>query len=183
MLGAAIFVVLFAIGAVLIALDGPLAWVGRVIQRLRNRLRRSAEPLRHLPERLLRERGRIVGVLGPRWKRALVAVGRALGVRLRDPLRGARRDRLPAPARPRAPRLLRRAGADADPHHPGRARVRGGGPDRDAHAGRGLPGDAVLATFAYRLFSYWLPLPVGLAAYGWYQRLVRRPAAPTPPPG
>ncbi len=27
-------------------------------------------------------------------------------------------------------------------------------------------GDAVLATFAYRLFSYWLPLPVGLA--GWF---------------
>ena len=24
------------------------------------------------------------------------------------------------------------------------------------------PGDAVLATFAYRLFSYWLPLPFGL---------------------
>jgi uncharacterized membrane protein YbhN (UPF0104 family) len=23
-------------------------------------------------------------------------------------------------------------------------------------------GDAVLATFAYRLFSYWLPLPFGL---------------------
>ena len=24
------------------------------------------------------------------------------------------------------------------------------------------PGDAVLATFAYRLFAYWLPLPLGL---------------------
>jgi uncharacterized protein (TIRG00374 family) len=24
------------------------------------------------------------------------------------------------------------------------------------------PSDAVLATFAYRLFSYWLPLPFGL---------------------
>ena len=26
------------------------------------------------------------------------------------------------------------------------------------------PGDAVLATFAYRLFTYWLPMPLGLAA-------------------
>ena len=26
-------------------------------------------------------------------------------------------------------------------------------------------GDALLATFAYRLFSYWLPLPVGLIGF------------------
>ena len=26
-------------------------------------------------------------------------------------------------------------------------------------------GDAVLATFAYRLFSYWLPLPLGLLGF------------------
>ena len=65
------------VGAVLLSTDGPLAWVGRVIQRVRNRLRRGAEPLHRLPERLLRERDRILATLGPRWKRALVAtVGR-----------------------------------------------------------------------------------------------------------
>jgi uncharacterized membrane protein YbhN (UPF0104 family) len=32
------------------------------------------------------------------------------------------------------------------------------------------PGSAVLATLAYRLFSYWLQLPVGLAAFGWHAR-------------
>ncbi len=47
--------------------------------------------------------------------------------------------------------------------------------------------DAVLATFIYRLFTYWLPLPVGLAAFGLHQRhasgkhgpagMSRRPAA------
>ena len=40
-------------------------------------------------------------------------------------------------------------------------------------------GDAVLATFAYRLFSYWLPLPLGLAGLA----LNRTPAAPSPDPG
>ena len=30
--------------------------------------------------------------------------------------------------------------------------------------------DAVLATFTYRLFTYWLPLPVGLVAFGFHQR-------------
>ena len=29
---------------------------------------------------------------------------------------------------------------------------------------------AVLATFAYRLFSYWLPLPLGLGAYALHSR-------------
>ena len=28
----------------------------------------------------------------------------------------------------------------------------------------------MLATFVYRLFSYWLQLPVGLAAFGWHAR-------------
>src|SRR4029078_2378409 len=60
-----------------LAFDGPLAWVGRVLQRLRNRGRRGAEPLTDLPERLLRELDRILHTLGPRWKRALLAtVGR-----------------------------------------------------------------------------------------------------------
>jgi hypothetical protein len=34
-------------------------------------------------------------------------------------------------------------------------------------------GDAVLATFAYRLFSYWLPLPLGLVGVVLHRR---RPA-------
>jgi uncharacterized membrane protein YbhN (UPF0104 family) len=31
-------------------------------------------------------------------------------------------------------------------------------------------GDAVLATLAYRLFSYWLPLPLGLGALVLHRR-------------
>jgi hypothetical protein len=51
--------------------------VGRAIQRVRNRLRPHAEPLRGLPSRLLRERDRIVATLGPEWLRALLAtIGR-----------------------------------------------------------------------------------------------------------
>ena len=41
------------------------------------------------------------------------------------------------------------------------------------------PGDAVLATFAYRLFSYWLPLPFGLLGMA----LAPRTTATTPEPG
>src|SRR3954449_9813700 len=61
-----VFAVLFALGVVLLASDGPLLWVGRQVQRARNRLRRRAEPLRRLPPRLVHERGRIVGTPRPR---------------------------------------------------------------------------------------------------------------------
>ena len=43
-------------------------------------------------------------------------------------------------------------------------------------AGRLSAGAAVLATFAYRLFSYWLPLPFGLVAFGWHARRYREAA-------
>jgi uncharacterized membrane protein YbhN (UPF0104 family) len=77
LIGFGVFAVLLALGAVLLAIDGPLAWLGRMIQRARNRIRTGSEPLRALPARLLHERDRILGTLGPRWKRALLAtVGR-----------------------------------------------------------------------------------------------------------
>ena len=64
------------VGALLLSTDRPLHWVGRVVQRVRNRVRRGRAAAR-LPERLLGERDRILETLGPRWKRALAAtVGR-----------------------------------------------------------------------------------------------------------
>lgn len=35
-------------------------------------------------------------------------------------------------------------------------------------------GDAATTTLAYRLVSYWLPIPLGAAAYGWYRLRLRR---------
>jgi hypothetical protein len=37
------------------------------------------------------------------------------------------------------------------------------------------PDEAVLATLLYRLFSYWLPLPLGLGASIWFSRRHRIP--------
>ena len=71
--GAIVFVVLFAIGAVVLTTDGLLLWIGRVVQAARNKLRRRAAPLEHLPQRLIGERDQIIDTLGPRWKRALAA--------------------------------------------------------------------------------------------------------------
>jgi hypothetical protein len=39
-------------------------------------------------------------------------------------------------------------------------------------------GDALLATLAYRLFSFWLPIPAGAVAYLVHRRWLRVPAGP-----
>ena len=42
----------------------------------------------------------------------------------------------------------------------------------------GIPGgDALLATLAYRLFQYWLPIPAGAAAYLLFRRKYGKPSA------
>jgi uncharacterized protein (TIRG00374 family) len=157
-----VFAVLFAVGVVLLASDGPLLWVGRQVQRVRNRLRRRAEPLRRLPQRLVHERDRIVGTLGPRWKRALAA---ALGRWAFDfgCLLAALRalDALPRPGLV----LLAFCAAQVLAQIPltpgGLGFVEAGLTGTLTLAG--VPaGTAVVATFAYRLFSYWLQLPLGL---------------------
>jgi uncharacterized protein (TIRG00374 family) len=162
LIGLAIFAVAGAVGAVLLSTDRPLAWVGRATQRVRNRLRPRAEPLLGLPTRLLQERDRILATLGPRWKRALAAtVGRwvfdyatllaalaAIGSHPRPGLV-----------------LLAFCGAQVLAQIPitpgGLGFVEAGLTAMLALTGVSA-GDAVLATFAYRLFSYWLPLPLGL---------------------
>jgi uncharacterized protein (TIRG00374 family) len=168
--GAVVFVALFAVGAVCLAFDGPLRFIGRTIQRVRNRLRRHSEPLTGLPKRLLHERDRILETFGPKWKRALAAtVGRwafdyatllaalaAVGSRPRPALV-----------------LLAFCGAQILAQIP----VTPGGLGF-VEAGltamlklAGVPaGAAVLATFAYRLFSYWLPLPLGAISFVAHRR-------------
>jgi uncharacterized protein (TIRG00374 family) len=178
-IGVAVFVALFAIGAVLIAYDGALAWVGRVIQRVRNRLRRRSEPLQQLPERLLRERNRIVGTLGPRWKRALAATSGRWALDYATLLAA-----LAAVGSQPRPSLVLLAFCAAQilaqiPITPGGLGfVEAGLTAMLALAGVSA-GAAVLATFVYRLFSYWLPLPVGLGAFGWHARRYRAAATAT----
>ena len=169
-IGIALFVVLAVAATLLMAFDRPLAWLGRTIQRVRNRLRHRAEPLHLLPDRLLHERNRIRSTLGPRWKRALLAtVGRwsfdyaALLAALAAVGDHAR------------PGLVLLAFCAAQllaqvPITPGGLGfVETGLTAMLTLAGVGA-GAAVLATFAYRLASYWLPLPVGLAAWAVHRR-------------
>ncbi len=171
------FILLAGIGAASFASDRPLAWAGRTIQRIRNRVRPHAEPLRTLPARLLKERDRILASIGPRWKVALLAtIGRwafdyatllaalaAVGSRPRPVLV-----------------LLAFCAAQVLAQIPitpgGLGFVEAGLTAMLALAGVNGE-DAVVATFAYRLFSYWLPLPAGIVAYVIHERWPpRKPA-------
>lgn len=168
--GLGVFAALFALSAVLLAFDGPLAWVGLTVQRTRNRLRRGSPRLVALPDRLLHERDRILATLGPRWKRALLAtVGRwAFDY-------GTLLAALAAVGSTPRPALVLLAFCTAQvlaqiPVTPGGLGfVEAGLTATLALAGVGA-GAAVLATFAYRLFSYWLPLPLGLVGVAMQRR-------------
>ena len=48
-LGAALFVLAVAVGAVLLSADRPLMWVGRMIQRVQNRMHKDRPPKTGVP--------------------------------------------------------------------------------------------------------------------------------------
>ena len=153
---------LFAAGAVLLRSDRVLLWLGRGLQRARNFARRRSAPLERLPQRLLAERNRILATVGPRWRSALLAaVGRwafDLGCLLVALEAVGHRPRLGLVVLAFcAAQLLAQI-----PITPGGLGfVEAGLTGTLALAG--VPGGAAaLATFAYRLCSYWLQLPLGL---------------------
>ena len=162
--GAIVFVLMVGLGAASVIWNRPLELIGRAVQALRNRLRPNREPLTALPERLLHERDVVVGVLGRQWWEALllaagrwvldyltlVAVLYALG------------------ATPRASLvLLAFCAAQLLGNLPltpgGVGFVEAGLTGTLALAGVGA-GAAVVATLAYRLVSFWLPIPAGAVA-------------------
>jgi uncharacterized protein (TIRG00374 family) len=166
----AVFALLTVAGVVMMRSDAALNGTGRAVQSIRNRIRRSSPPLTTLTSRLRRERDRLKTTLGASWKPALLStVGRwafdyaillvALAAVGSHPMPGLV--------------LLAFCAAQVLSQIPvtpgGLGFVEAGMTATLALAGVGA-GDAVLATFLYRLFTYWLPLPVGLAAFGLHKR-------------
>jgi uncharacterized protein (TIRG00374 family) len=163
-------VVMFAAGLVLFAFDGPLRRVGRLAERARNRLRRRREPLAGLADRLIEERNLILRVIGRKWWQALLASVGKWGLDYATLV--AALAALGATPRPSLV-LLAYCGAQLLAQIPltpgGLGFVEAGLTGTLALAGVSAA-DAVLATLAYRLVSYWLPLPAGLVGYVLFRR-------------
>jgi uncharacterized protein (TIRG00374 family) len=169
--GTALFIVMFSAVFVLVRYDRPLLLVGRLVERvaawLAERLHGNWEPT---ADGFLRQRNDVVAALGQRWRRALAA---AVANWMLDYLVLV----LALFAVGSEPRvslvLLSFAGAA----------VLGMIPITPGGLGfvevglvamltlAGIPGpDATLATLAYRLFQFWLPIPAGAVAYIVFKR-------------
>jgi len=168
--GGVFFLLLFAAGVAAFAADRPLALLARAFQAARNRLLRRRQPLTGLPERLLRERDLVRHTLGERWLRALLY---ASGRWLLDYLTLlAALTAVGANPRPSLV-LLSFCAAQALGSLPltpgGLGFVEAGLTGTLALAG--VPGaQAVVATLAYRLVSFWLPIPAGAIAAVLHRR-------------
>jgi uncharacterized protein (TIRG00374 family) len=186
--GALLFVLMVALGTASVLSDRPLTLAGRVVQAIRNRVRPSLPPLTGLPERLLRERDIVVRVLGSEWWEALLL---AAGRWLLDYLTLVAAV-YAVGARPHVSLVLLAFCAaqvlGTLPLTPGGlGLVEAGLTGTLALAGVG-GGAAVVATLAYRLVSFWLPLPAGAVAAVVHRRRygtaeVEPPPTPMPEPG
>ncbi len=189
-IGAIGFVLFLALGVLVLTIDGPLRTVGRVVQTAYNRLLRTRfvgnrllskrTPLSGVPDRLIEQRTVIRTVLGQQWWQAtLLSAGRLLFdyLCLLFCVRAVG-------YHPR-PSLILLAYAVAGviglvPITPG-----GLGIVEASLSGflvlAGLSGaEAVLATLAYRLASYWLPMMAGPFAYAAFRHRYHEPEAPPP---
>ena len=173
--GLAALVLLLGAGAGLLLADSPLQLAGRLAQRVVNQLRRSRPPVTDLPERLLRERDLIRDVLSSRWFAALLAtLGRwafdYASLLLALLAVGAR----PAPTAVLLAFCTAQALALVPLTPGGLGFVEAGLTGTLVLAGVDSS-DAVVATLAYRLAAYWLPLPIGAAAYFVHRRVFGTP--------
>ncbi len=172
LIGLGVLVLLAAAAIALLAFDEPLAWLGRTVQKIRNWIRRSAAPLRTLPDRLIDERDRLLEILGPRWGRAVAGTVARWAFDYATLLAA-----LAAVGSTPRPILVLLAFCAAQvlaqiPLTPGGLGFVEAGLTATL-ALAGVPAAAaVLATLAYRLVSYWLPLPIGLVAYIAHRRRI-----------
>ncbi len=177
--GALVFLVLFAAGFVLVRFNRPLEALGRLIERVAtwiyDRTNRTDPPT---AEGLVAQRDTVVEALGSRWEQALAA---AVGNWLLDYL--ALVTALYAVgARPKLSLVLLAYAVAAVltmiPITPGGLGfVEAGLVATLALAGIGGE-QALLATLAYRISSYWLPLPAGLVAWILFKRRYGNPPNP-----
>ena len=183
LLGIAAFVLYAVFGVIVLRTDWPLATLGRVAQGLWNRLTRGRRPVTGLDTRLLTERDTIRAVLGKDWRRAVVLTAGRLGFDY-----GCLLAALRATGASPQPSLVLLAYSAAGivalfPVTPG-----GLGIVEASLSGllilAGVRGGyAYLATLAYRIASYWLPLLAGPPAYLLFRHRYGRPIPRHATPG
>jgi len=200
--GALLFLALFAFVFTLVRFDRPLRAVGGAVERMAgwlirhaigparrwftSHLHRGRRPVPPDPggpteDGLVAQRDLMVGTLGPRWHTALIAAVGNWGL---DYLALVAAIYAVTGAKPKLSLVLLAYGAAAVlsmiPITPGGLGFVELGLT-GALVASGINGaDALLATLAYRVVSYWLPIPAGLVASILFRR--RYGSVPAEPP-
>ena len=183
LLGLAGFALYAIFGVFILRSERPLAALGRAAQLAWNYVTRGRRPVTGLDTRLLAERDTIRTVLGTKWRQAILLTTGRLGFDFGCLLAALRA----TGAGPR-PSLVLLAYSAAGiiallPLTPG-----GLGIVEASLSGLLIlagvhPSYALLATLAYRIASYWLPLLAGPPAYLLYRRRYGRPTPRRATPG
>ena len=176
LLGIAGFVLFAVFGVIVLYADWPLTTLGRAAQSAWNWVTRGRRPVTGLDRQLLAQRDTIRAVLGRKWRQAVVLTVGKLGFDYGCLLAVLRA----TGAGPR-PSLVLLAYAAAGivalfPLTPGGLGVVEASLSGLLVLAGVHPGDALLATLAYRVASYWLPLLAGLPAYLLFRHRYGRPA-------
>jgi len=176
-LGVVTFALVLAATVVLLTSDRALRAAGTAAEWAKNRALRRREPTVGLPGRLVEQRDGMMKLLGSSWWHAVTA---ALGRTLLDYF--ALLCALSAVGTTPRPGLVVLAYVAASllgmiPITPGGLGFVEAGLSGTLVLAGVAPADAVLATLAYRLASYWLPIVAGAIAYGGYHVGFRREVA------
>jgi uncharacterized protein (TIRG00374 family) len=165
LIGLAGFALFTGAGALVLGTDRPLVAAGRAGQKAWNWATRGRHPITGLDQRLLADRDAIRTVLGEHWRKALLLSTGRLAFDY-----GCLLAALHATGSSPQPSLVLLAYAAAGilaflPLTPGGLGVVEAGLSSLLILAGVHPANAFLATLAYRLASYWLPLFSGLPAY------------------
>jgi len=174
-LGLAIFVVLFAVGVAMLVWDTPVRWVGSAVESMLRWLKPGHRDPSDLAFRLVTQRNLIRNNLGSKWGEALATT---IGRSLLDYL--ALLAALRATGSQARPSLVLLAFVVSQvlgfiPITPGGLGFVEAGLATTLRLAGVSGAQAVLATLAYRLVSYWLPLIAGAVAYPVFRRRYRTP--------
>jgi hypothetical protein len=176
LLGIVGFAAFAVFGLIILRTDWPLAAAGRAAQRLRNRFTRGRRPpVTGLDERLLDQRDAIKQVLDKKWWQAVLLTAGRLGFDY-----GCLLAALRATGAHPQPSVVLLAYSAANivellPLTPGGLGIVEASLTGLLVLARVHAGAAVLATLAYRIASYWLPLLAGPPAYLLFRHRYGRP--------
>ncbi len=170
LLGIGGFVLIVATGAVVLKFDRVLYRVGSLVQWILNKIHRRTTAGADLSARLLSERDLVRKDLGRHWRTALLLVAARIGLDYLCLLSAL----YAAGAKPNPPLVLLAYAATAVialvPLTPGGLGIVEASLSGLLILAGVKPDRAVLATLAYRLASYWLPIMGGAVSYYLFRR-------------